>query len=69
MKTELRFDHAFRTEIGHFVRWITEDRMPCLTWVEGLRCVEMMEGAYRSADAGGQSIDFPLYPELEEETP
>ena len=38
---------------------------PCLTWVEGLRCVEMMEGAYRSAQQEGRVVEFPLHPELE----
>lgn len=65
---DLGFDHAYRLEVGDFVRWIQEDRPPCLTWVEGLRCVEMMEAGYRSAEAGGQLIELPLYPELEEET-
>ena len=64
---DLGFDHAYRLETSDFVRWVQEDRPPCLTWVEGLRCVEMMEAAYRSAEAGGQPIDLPLYPELEEE--
>lgn len=63
---DLGFDHAFRLEVGDFVRWITEDRKPCLTWVEGLRCVEMMEAAFRSAEQGGQAVHFPLYPELED---
>ncbi len=64
---DLGFDHAFRLEVGDFVRWITEGRRPCLTWVEGLRCVELMEAAYRSAEAGGRPVDLPLYPELEDE--
>jgi len=59
-------DHAFRLESSDFVRWIEQDRQPCLTWVEGLRCVEMMEAAYRSADAGGSPVALPLYPELED---
>ena len=63
---DLGFDHAYRHEVGDFVRWVQEDRKPCLTWVEGLRCVEMMEATYRSAEAGGQPIELPLYPELEE---
>lgn len=60
-------DHAFRLEAGDFVRWIQEDRPPCLTWVEGLRCVEMMEAAYRSAAMDGQLVTLPLYPELEDQ--
>lgn len=63
---DLGFDHAYRLETGDFVRWVQEDRPPCLTWMEGLRCVEMMEAAYRSTEAGGQPVEFPLYPELEE---
>jgi glucose-fructose oxidoreductase len=62
---DLGFDHAYRLETSDFVRWITEDRKPCLTWVEGLRCVEMMEAAYRSADRGGRVVTFPLHPKLE----
>ena len=31
----------------------------------GLRCVEMMEGAYRSAQRDGRVVEFPLHPELE----
>lgn len=65
---DLGFDHAFRLEVGDFVRWIQEGRKPCLTWVEGLRCVEMLEAAHRSADMGGVPIELPLYPELEEDS-
>lgn len=54
------FPPAYRREIGDFAAWITEDRKPCMTWEEGLRCVEMMEAAYRSAEIGGQRVDFPL---------
>ena len=63
---DLGFDHAFRMEIGDFVRWVTEGTQPCLTWHEGLRCVEVMEAAHRSAKEDGAVIEFPLYPELEE---
>lgn len=62
---DLGFDHAFGLEVNDFVRWVREDREPCLTWVEGLRCVELMEAAYRSAENGGDGIALPLYPELE----
>lgn len=62
---DLGVDVAFRREVGDFVRWITEDFQPCLTWVEGLRCVEMMEAAYHSAEAGGVPVTLPLYPDLE----
>jgi len=57
------FPPAYRREIGDFASWVTEDRKPCLTWEEGLRCVEMMEAAYRSAENGGQRVDFPLMEE------
>jgi UDP-N-acetylglucosamine 3-dehydrogenase len=63
---DLGFDHAYRLEVTDFVRWVTEERPPCLTWVEGLRCVEMMEAAYRSAAAQGEKVQLPLYPELED---
>lgn len=65
-----RFDdlghaHAFRKELGDFVRWITDGTEPCLTWREGLRCVEVMQAAHRSAKQHGAWIQLPLYPELE----
>ena len=62
---DLGFDHAYRLEFGDFVRWITDGAEPCLTWREGLRCVEVMEAAHRSADQNGSVIDLPLYPNLE----
>lgn len=63
---DLGFDHAFRQEFGDFVRWVADDNyQPCLTWWEGLRCVEVMEAAHRSAYEGGSMISLPLYPELE----
>jgi len=62
---DLGFNHAYRQEFGDFVRWITDGTEPCLTWQEGLRCVEVMEAAHRSADEGGSVIKLPLYPELE----
>jgi len=63
---DLGFDDAYRQEFGDFVRWVSDDRyQPCLTWREGLRCVEVMEAAHRSADEGGSIIAMPLYPALE----
>ena len=62
---DLGFQHAYRREMGDFVRWITEGAEPCLTWREGLRCVEVMEAAHRSAAENGSVIRLPLYPELE----
>ena len=63
---DMGVDEAFSREVGDFVRWVQEDRAPCLTWVEGLRCVEIMEAAYRSAENEGAPIALPLYPELED---
>ena len=62
---DLGFDHAYRQELGDFVRWITNGTRPCLTWKEGLRCVEVMEAAHRSAEDNGAVITLPLYPDLE----
>lgn len=62
---DLGFDHAFCQEIGDFVRWIVEGSKPCLTWVEGLRCVEVMEAAHRSARDKGRWVELPLYSDLE----
>jgi len=62
---DLGFNHAYRQEFRHFVRWIDDGTEPCLTWREGLRCVEVMEAAHRSADQNGTVISLPLYPELE----
>ena len=62
---DLGFDHAFRKEIGDFVHWVTDGTQPCLTWREGLRCVEVMEAAHRSAMKAGEVIKLPLYPQLE----
>ena len=55
---DLGFDHAYRQEFGDFVRWIETDAKPCLTWEEGLKCVEVMEAALNSADAGGTVIEL-----------
>lgn len=62
---DLGFDHAYTTELGDFVRWIDGDTSPCLTWREGLRCVEVMEAAMRSMQEHGRVVELPLYPELE----
>ena len=62
---DLGFQHAYRQEMGDFVNWVVDGTEPCLTWREGLRCVEVMEAAHRSAEAGGAVINLPLYPELE----
>ena len=62
---DLGYDHAYRKEIGDFVRWVTNNEQPCLTWEEGLRCVEVMEAAHRSTDQEGAMVKLPLYPDLE----
>lgn len=63
---DLGFDHAFSLECGDFTSWVKDEHFkPCLKWEEGLRCVEVMEAAHRSAEAGGKVIKLPLYPELE----
>ena len=62
---DLGFDHAYRKELGDFVRWITDGTPPCLTWQEGLRCVEVIEAAHRSARQNGSVVRLPLCPELE----
>ena len=38
---------------------------PCLTWREGLRCVELIEAANRSQARQGEWVQLPLYPDLE----
>lgn len=62
---DLGFNHAFRKEFGDFVRWIERGTQPCLTWKEGLRCVEVMNAAHRSAKEGGSWVSLPLHPDLE----
>jgi predicted dehydrogenase len=62
---DLGHAHAFRRELGDFARWITDGTEPCLTWREGLRCVEVMEAAHRSAGLHGGWVQLPLYPEFE----
>lgn len=59
------FDAAFRREVGDFFDWIDKDKPPCLTWLEGLRCVELMEAAELSAQQNGKQVELPLYPALE----
>jgi predicted dehydrogenase len=56
---------ALRKETRDFVRWIEDGTEPCLTWREGLRCVEIIEAARRSSKHDAAWITLPLYPELE----
>jgi UDP-N-acetylglucosamine 3-dehydrogenase len=58
-------NEALRKESREFVRWIVDGTEPCLTWREGLRCVEVIEAARRSASESGAWMTLPLYPELE----
>lgn len=62
---DLGFDHAYRLETGSFIEWVLDGKPPVLTWREGLRCVEMMEAAYISAERGGEKVTLPLMPERE----
>lgn len=62
---DLGYDEAYRKELSDFGRWIRDGIEPCLTWKEGLRCVEIMEAANRSDARGGAIVHLPLYPELE----
>jgi predicted dehydrogenase len=59
-------EEALRRELREFVQWVTDGTEPTLTWREGLRCVEVMEAAHRSAKQGGTWMNLPLYPELEQ---
>jgi predicted dehydrogenase len=58
-------NEALRKETRDFVRWIVDGTEPCLTWREGLRCVEVIEAARQSASNKGAWVNLPLYPELE----
>lgn len=51
---------AFRAELASFADWVLDGTTPVLSWEEGLRCVEVMEAAYRSAGLGSLPIDLPL---------
>ena len=50
---------------GDFMRWVLHGQEPCLTWREGLRTVEIIEAAGRSADSKGVPVRLPLHPESE----
>lgn len=58
-------EEALRREMREFVRWIEEGTEPTLTWEQGLRTVEIIEAAHRSALESGQWQSLPLHPELE----
>ena len=63
-RQEVRFPHygfeeAYRLELQNFVDWVQRDAVPLLTAENGLRCVELLEAAYRSA-AQGKPVKLPL---------
>ena len=58
-------EEAFRQELREFIRWVTDGTPPTLTWEQGLRCVEIIEAAHRSASEEGKWMQLPLYPDLE----
>jgi len=58
-------EEALRREVREFVRWVTDGGHPTLTWEQGLRCVEIIEAAHRSAEEAGKWMQLPLYPDLE----
>jgi predicted dehydrogenase len=64
---DLGFDGAYTKEIGDFIRWVRDGQEPCLTWREGLRAVEVIDAAYRSAESGSAPVRLPLCPERETE--
>ena len=66
--SDLGYRYAFAKEITDFIRWVKDGTTPCLTWIEGLRCVEIMEAAQRSAKENGSILQLPLYPDLEPES-
>lgn len=57
---DLGHEAAYRAELLGFADWILDGKTPVLSWEEGLRCVEVMEGAYRSASRNGQPVSLPL---------
>jgi len=58
-------EEALRQEVREFVRWVIDGTSPTLTWEQGLRCVEIIEAAHRSAGQVGKWMPLPLYPDLE----
>ena len=57
---DLGQEAAYRAELMGFAEWILEGKTPVLSWEEGLRCVEVMEAAYRSAAQDGAAVSLPL---------
>lgn len=61
---EVRLEHnsavgAYDKEWSSFAAWVLRDETPVLTGEDGLRCVEILQAAYLSADTG-VPVDLPL---------
>lgn len=52
-------ESAFLHEWSNFAGWVLHDEPPVLTGNDGLRCVEIMQAAYISADTGSP-VQLPL---------
>ncbi|MCY3896575.1 MAG: Gfo/Idh/MocA family oxidoreductase [Chloroflexi bacterium] len=52
-------DGAYDREWSSFAAWVLRDETPVLTGEDGLRCVEILQAAYLSADTGAR-VDLPL---------
>ena len=52
-------DAAYDMEWSSFAAWVLRDEPPVLTGEDGLRCVEILQAAYLSADIGAR-VDLPL---------
>ena len=50
---------AYDREWSSFAAWVLRDETPVLTGEDGLRCVEILQAAYLSADTGAR-VDLPL---------
>jgi predicted dehydrogenase len=62
------FGVAYRRELASFANWILHGEEPVLTAWDGLRCVEVVEAAQRSLDAG-TAVALPLEPTVMEWSP
>ena len=56
---EFGFESAYRLELSSFIDWVVDRKPPVVSWVDGLRCVEIMDAAYVSLRTGGW-VDLPL---------
>ena len=46
------FDEAYKRELSSFIGWLRKNEVPVLSGEDGLKCVEIMEAAYRSLETG-----------------